>query len=702
VVLLGLGFALGACSETFEQGNDGPIWTEAGPVWPEASTSNPCTSGADSDQDGVPDLVEGCQSQKDSDGDGTPDFMDSDSDNDGVKDGNEDLNGDGKLGCCLTTCGEQRNGCQPKADGCGAGQKCEGGKCTPPVHFLCSDGETDPAKGTTFPGGKPDSELPTFVCHPPGETSSKGLKPMLFKSSGTGNWKVALETSSTYGEIAIDGAGAQEAGASFDLTDKNREVAGFIVSMPAPAGDVVQIVTGLINKLNSLPGKSAVTQLSSGTPKKSHDGFETVVMTQLAIKMSAAKVPAAVRNAIFGTLLGKSVSKLPPESWGTAAAEHTLRFQTLLRKDKRLLVMGAVGTTASANNPSVDTGIHLDDLSNGTGLAKASDTDTVECDPFILSGTPVADIIWVVDESGSMNDNRDDVAANAKDFFARAVKSGLDFRMAVTGVCKPGGTYCGNVIGKFCSVVSSDNKHNGGPDRFLLPSEQHLFEGCVKNPPGYEGGSEHGLINAREAVKKHLPRKANDPTKVRPGAALVVILATDEGPQTLKTQLSSTWYSYYKQCQLPANIQSQVNSFIQQDLDIYTGKVTPEAKAIVHMIGGVCNNKCNAEIGHGYNEIVKATAGITADVCQQNLGTTLQIIIDTITGQASPAKLEYVPISASLAVAVDKTQLERSRTKGFDYAPSSNTLVFIGVPFPKGSQVVASYRRFKDQGPIIE
>ena len=131
-------------------------------------------------------------------------------------------------------------------------------------------------------------------------------------------------------------------------------------------------------------------------------------------------------------------------------------------------------------------------------------------------------------------------------------------------------------------------------------------------------------------------------------------------------------------------------------------KTNPEAKTIVHMIGGVCNNTCNAEIGHGYNELVKTTGGITADVCQSNLGATLQIIIDTITGQASPAKLEYVPISASLAVAIDKTQLQRSRVQGFDYAPSSNTLIFIGVPFPKGSQVVASYRRYKDQGPIIE
>jgi len=722
-----LALTLPACTKEFSgAGDSGPFIDEAGNMhWPEASVGK-CVPGQDSDGDKILDDVEGCSTDtdgdgipdyaetdsdddkvpdsvegtKDSDNDGTPDYQDTDSDNDGVSDGNEDLNGDGKLGCCLTTCNEQRPGCQPQQNGCGKGQECKSGQCTPPVDFLCSDGETDPTKSVTFPGGKADKDLPTFICHPPGETSSKGLKPMLFKS-GAGAWKVALETTSTYGEIGVTGGGPLEAGATFDLTDPKIAVAGFIVSMPAPAGDVSQIATQLISKINNLPGKAAVTQLSSGTPKTSHDGFNTVVMTQLAIKMSGAQNPPAVRNALLGVLLGKPVTKLPAASFGPAVADHVLRFQTLLRKDNRVLVMGAVGTSAMANDVKVKTGIHMDDLSNGTGLAKATDTETVECDPFVLSGTPVADIIWVVDESGSMSDNRDDVAANAADFFARAVKSGLDFRMAVTGVCNPTGTYS-NVVGKFCSNAGSSTS-DGGTDRFLLPSEQALFEGCVKNPPGYEGGSEYGLTNAREAVKKHLPRQAGNPAKVRPGATLVIIFATDEVPMELKTPypgiVSST---NYKVCQLPASVQGAVNAAIQPDIDIYTGKITPESKTIVHMIGGVCNNTCNAEIGHGYNELVKTTGGITADVCQSNLGATLQIIIDTITGQASPAKLEYVPISASLAVAIDTTVLDRSREKGFDYAPSSNTLIFIGVPFPKGSQVVASYRRYKDQGPIIE
>jgi hypothetical protein len=733
-------FALVGCDgEMTDNANDGMVmaWSEAGVAW----RAVPCVPGDDSDMDGIPDEVEGCNTDSDgdgmpdyadsdsdndgvpdkvegtndTDGDGKPDYADGDSDNDGVNDGDEDLNGDGKLGCCMTICGDLRElrvGCKLSPEGCGPGQVCKAGLCQAPVGFLCANGESDPHKGTTFPGGKPDKELPSFICHPPDETSDKGLKRLQFKVSTLGGWKVALETDSTYGPITITSAGAKEAGATFDLTGSSQGVAGFILSLAGSSTDVVKVVTDLIGKAKKLKGAGSVTQLSSGTTTTSHDGFPTVVSTQLAVAMSADAKPPAVRDALLAALLEKTVGSLPPATFGSAAKGHTVRFQTLLRDDGRVLVMGGVATTAGAKDAKLQTGIHLDDLSNGTGLATPLDTDTIECDPFIPQGNPVADIIWVVDESGSMYDNRDDVAANAKDFFSRALKSGLDFRMAVTGVCNPSGTYCKGALGKFCSVASTDKMHMGGTDRFLKPTEQKIFEACVKNPPGYEGGSEYGLKNAMKAVESHLPRKAGDATKIRPNATLVVIVATDELPNSLyqgvkipgqSTSYYTSWYQYTKQCTLPSSVQKPLDTFLKPDLDLYTGKSSKwgaQGKAIVHMIGGVCSNACNAQIGHGYNEVIKATSGITADVCQKNLGSSLQIIIDSIVGQASPAKLEHVPISASLAVAVGQTQLARSRDKGFDYSPSSNTLLFIGIPYPKGSQVVASYRRFKKQSVV--
>jgi hypothetical protein len=569
------------------------------------------------------------------------------------------------------------------------------------VHFACSEGETDPTKANTFPGSPPDSQLPTFICRPADEVSGKGLKQMQFRDNTTGRWKVALEPGSTYGEPIIAGAGAKEAAAVFDLTGGNQGVARFFVSMAALGGDVVLKTFGVMGKIRKMAGTSSVQQHSSGSPRTSHDGYPSVVLSQLAITMPAPATPPAVRDKILAALLGKQLQNLPPASWGPSETQFLLRFQTLLRDDQRILVMGAVATSTMANNSALSTGIHLDDLANGTGLATHLDDEVVECDAFFIDSDPMADIIWVVDESGSMQNNREDVAANAKDFFARAVASSLDFRMGITGVHM-------NQFGTFCSVISDDKYHDGGADRFLLPNEQQIFEACIKNPPGYEGGIEYGLTNARDAVTGHLPRADNNPAKIRKGAQLVVIIATDEVPETWKNEISMAgrnFEDYTNVCQLPGNVQMTTNSVVQFEKNLFSGKSMQwkeQASAMVHMIGGVCNNTCQAEIGHGYIEVVKATGGITADVCQTNLGPTLQRIIDAIIGAASQAKLQYVPISASLAVAIDQTQLQRSRVNGFDYSPVSNALVFIGIPYPKGKMVVASYRRYMKQAPAIE
>jgi hypothetical protein len=754
VALIGVSaLLLGGCVEdgftTNKDGggaSDGPVTDGFG--WPD-TLAQKCVPGGDTDNDTIPDDVEGCKGEDedgdkfpnfndtdsdddgikdeteagsdpknpvDTDKDGKPDYLDTDSDGDGVDDAKEDLNGDGLLGCCRATCGQVIKGCLAVAkDKCGPGQKCVSGKCEPLVHFLCSNGETNPLVKDTFGDGIDDSKRATFICHAAGETGTKGLKKMQWRKSSVGDWHLALETTSTYGQFTIASAKTKEAGAVFDLTGAAQAVAGFVLSIPTAETDINKLNTDLITAVkDKLPGKSTVTQISGGAQTTSHDKFPTVLGVQLEATMSAANNVLAVRNGLVAVLLGrptKDLTALPTTVFGAADTAFLIRFQTLLRKDGRVMVMGAVAGSKMVKDPTKQTGFLQDDLSNGTGLAQAKDKDTVECDPFLIEGLAIADIIWVVDESGSMNDNRVDVANNAKDFFARALKSGLDFRMAVTNVVDPGGGSA--AVGRFCSkqyafdskgtlINAADAKDAGGTDRFLLPSEQKTFESCVLNPPGYEGGSEYGLFNAQQAVKKHLPRTANDSTKIRKDAKLVIIVATDELPQTLMNKDPFGMFAYQACVLGPVKKKQVVDTFYKPDMELYLGKTLGgEGAAIMHVLGGVCKNSCSADIAHGYMEIADALGGITADVCQKNLGASLQLIIDSISGAASPAVLEYVPISASLAVAVGLKVIQRSRTNGFDYSAASNSLIFINTPITKGTQVAASYRRWVEQS-IIE
>src|SRR5688572_21835243 len=93
-VLLAGSIVLASCQPPKEGGTDPTVEPEG------------CVAGNDDDEDGIANGLEGCDSAppRDLDHDGTPDYQDLDSDADGVKDRDEDRNGDGVLGTCQTTC----------------------------------------------------------------------------------------------------------------------------------------------------------------------------------------------------------------------------------------------------------------------------------------------------------------------------------------------------------------------------------------------------------------------------------------------------------------------------------------------------------------------------------------------------------------------------------------------------------------------
>jgi len=774
VAVIGLSFALisAGCTDPFENDPDGggsdASFVDGGDQCTDPKGDNDgdgisngdegCVSGRDSDGDKIPDwqdfdsdddgiyddLEKGekdaagkCKGAKapkdkwpcDSDGDGVPDYLDVDSDNDGLLDKNEDANGDGLLGCCVTDCNKpgakQQTDCVLTADGCGPGQTCTSGKCTPSISFKCSNGETSPSAKDTFGDGKLDNERGTFICRDATEDDPQGRKAIVKRSNAAGDWQVALETSAKYGDLTITSPPSKMAAAVIDEDGTLAEVAGFVLSKDTTIDKIQDELTAMISSLSAkVPGGSGtVTVRASGTQVKSHDRYDSVQGTILDVAVSSASNVSTVRNELLGTLLGKSMAELGnlPSPYGSSHSDFVIRLVTLkrvefkkdasgnLEKDKdgypiddgdkskwRLMIMGAVAGKSNYQDAKRVTGFMVDDLSNGTSLARFKDEVFNECDVGTITSLPVADIIWVIDESGSMSDNRNDIVNNANNFFSRALSSGLDFRMGVTNVCTPTGSYK-NIVGKFCSKVSTSTSDDGGVDRFLLPSEQTVFSSCIKNPPCYEGGSEYGIVNAREAVKKHLPRSASDPSKIRPNAKLVIIVATDEFPNSLSSVLSGA----YSTCTLTSSVQASLNAALANDLALFTGATDPQAAAMFHVIGGVCKNSCNAQIAHGYKELAQQLGGQTGDVCQKDLGNTLQVIIDSIVGAASPVNLEYIPISLSLAVAMDGVEIKRSRTNGFDYRSATNSLAFINVKYKKGSEIIASYKRWK-QGITVQ
>ena len=349
-------------------------------------------------------------------------------------------------------------------------------------------------------------------------------------------------------------------------------------------------------------GADSVSQRASGTQIKSHDLYDSIQGTVLDLGLSTASDVSTVRNGLISILLGRPMADLGnlPPPYGSSHTELVIRFVTVKRvefkKDAqgnlvqdakgfpmdtgdktkwRLVIMGALAGRSNYEDPSRTTDLLVDDLSNGTALATASSEVVDECDVDTITSLPMADIIWVVDESSSMDDRRADVAANANSFFSRALSSGLDFRMGVTGACDPDDTgSCKGLVGRFCSKISTNKSDDGGVDRLRLPTEQTIFSSCVQNSPGDGGASSYGLVNAKEAVTKHLPRDAADPTKIRTDAKLVIIIATDEVPQSFSNSIG---LSALDKCQLDAATTAKVQTALQPYIDLLTAVTDPEA-----------------------------------------------------------------------------------------------------------------------------
>jgi len=385
----------------------------------------------DSDDDGIYDSTEAgqkgaggkCEATHgpwpcDSDSDGVPDYLDGDSDNDGLSDRDEDTNGDGLLGCCVAKCnspGPTQSWCVLTAEGCGSGQKCAGGACSPAVAFDCSEGETNPTKKDTFGDGKPDSTRGTFVCRTSTSANAQGHKPTQWQKSFQGDWALALGKAAKYGELKVAGAGAKEAAAVIDEDDDSQiQVAGFVISHDTK-DDVQDEHADILKAIVATPpvGTGTVSIRAPGVLVKSHDLYDAVQGTILDLTLSSLSDVSTVRNELIAALLGRvtaDLGNLP----GLSSSIHTdfvIRFVTVKRfafkvdamgntvKDSqgfpvdsgdktkwRLLVTGAVAGKAGYDDPMGTTYSAVNDLSNGTGLARANMNYSCECDARTLAG----------------------------------------------------------------------------------------------------------------------------------------------------------------------------------------------------------------------------------------------------------------------------------------------------------------------------
>jgi len=260
-------------------------------------------------------------------------------------------------------------------------------------------------------------------------------------------------------------------------------------------------------------------------------------------------------------------------------------------------------------------------------------------DTYAQRPAPAVDVLWVVDDSGSMAPRQESLARNFQAFIALFLQGQVDFRMGVATT----------------DIFTRPGELVGEP-RVLAPDTPELERAFADSVRVGTGGSayEAGL----EAARRVLERLAQENAPVleargaceagcgseacregcaaahpvaflRPGAWLYLAFVTDEDDRS------------------PHDVRRYWRAFEQAKGIGNDGTVMASA-----IIGDVPANGCGAEPGRRYAELVALTGGEVGSICDADFADTLRALATSAVGLRRTFALERTPKPDTLRVRV--------------------------------------------------
>jgi len=445
-------------------------------------------------------------------------------------------------------------------------------------------------------------------------------------------------------------------------------VAGAVVERPGTTDDAV---LALDNALSLATTGFRVVDRTTARLSRFDDSQAAVAVLELRPLVPSR--PSDARSRMVANLAGVASLDVDVEPVGDVAATLRLVASLVIARDgQQRIALALLAVNASADTSA----FALRELGTLSGVADLPVNAVDSCYPFRAAETRfAADFLWVVDRTPSMVDDREVVAAAASRFFEALEARSVDFRVA---------------------VVSTQLLN----DEWLLvtpgfSSALEDFQSQLVSPPRQSGppGSEFSLLTLQNVYSLSESPFAGERLRWRPDARRVIILFSDEDDQTVKDA---------------ALTNSACDSLVNPGLagcPVYdeTLAMLLDDGAQVFAITGDAPAGCVSESGPGradeagntYIQLALATGGRFASICGDDPGETVNAIVQTAFGAAADVTLRDIPIPGTLRVALNGNLLARSLDSGWDYDPISNKLVFAGDAIPDlDDEVAVGYRRW--------
>ncbi len=281
----------------------------------------------------------------------------------------------------------------------------------------------------------------------------------------------------------------------------------------------------------------------------------------------------------------------------------------------------------------------------------------VQKDTFVQKASAKIDVLWIVDNSASMQQEQANLAANFNAFISVVEDSEVDYQIGVT---------------------STDvDLHGGsllGSPKIIVPGTNAESQFAANVQVGIDGGGhEQGLLAAHTALSEPMISSGNAGF-LRADAALAMIFVSDEDDH------SFGMITYYRR-------------FFEQ-LKGVGNENRVMAAAIVGDQPDGCSNPStgSAAAGTRYHQLAQAVGGNIGSICSDDFGATLNQMGLTVAGLDRKFTLSDTnPDANSVTVMVDGQPKEQDWETGWWYEDGIISFNGSYVP-PPGAVIEVSYK----------
>lgn len=303
------------------------------------------------------------------------------------------------------------------------------------------------------------------------------------------------------------------------------------------------------------------------------------------------------------------------------------------------------------------------------------------------------DVLWVIDNSGSMQPLQTNLTNNFNSFITQFVSKGYDFHIGVTtSDAYLAGTQFNNnsAYSKFRDGAGS--VHTGIFN--ILPTTLNLNTVFVKNATQGTLGS--GDERAFSSFKAAL----NDPQNagfLRPSSYLAVIILSDEDDFSSPTRPEGSWaytggvadhsYTY-------SGLET-VDSYVSylDTLTNSTGATRRYGVSAITVLDSACaashiSQSPSTIIGQRYIDLANKTGGTLGSICDSSYANSLTSIQQKILELSTQFYLDRAPIVTSIQVTVNNMAVVQDTTNGWSYNQAANSIMFHGSAVPAGGAVI--------------